>query len=412
MKISVLIPAYRAEATLAHALECVRQQTHRDWEIVVVEDGSRDGAEEITRNFAAHVWQSVRYENLGRNMGVAAARNRLLRVADGEACAFLDADDGWTCEHLERAAAHLSLGADLVVTGVRTFDLATGKTLASHPPSAVLAVNPVAALFAESVIITSSCVVLSREAWSRTGEFDRTLRIGEDRDYWLRAVLAGAAVRIEPDVTCNYAKHAGSAMGRTLLVAEHAVRFYEKHFALAEIPVVLRRHRLASALAVEARLLRATDAQGSARRLIRAWQLRPFAIEPLPHLAFSLWRCLRPRSAPRTLFVADRLGGQCAHSGIHQLARFFGDRRVVHILETPDTRPRRWVGKLWSLLNRAPARNQSLTYTELEARCTLAVRPFANVHFLVGENHSALLAAAATAPTPVIATLHMPASVL
>ena len=286
MKISVLIPAYHAEATLAHALECVRLQTHRDWEIVVVEDGSRDGTEELVRTFAARVRQSVRYENLGVNRGVAAARNRLLRVADGAACAFLDADDGWTCEHLERAAAHLSTGGDLVVTGVRTFDLATGKTLARVPPPAVLAANPVAALFAESVIITSSSVVLSREAWRRTGEFDRGLRIGEDRDYWLRAVLAGAAVRIEPAVTCHYAKHAGSAMARTLLVAEHTVRFYEKYFALGAIPSVVRRHRLASALAVEARLLRATDAPGSARRFLRAWQLRPFAIEPLPHLAF------------------------------------------------------------------------------------------------------------------------------
>jgi glycosyltransferase involved in cell wall biosynthesis len=412
MKISVLIPAYQAEATLAHALECVRLQTHRDWEIVVVEDGSRDGTEELVHTFAARVWQSVRYENLGVNQGVAAARNRLLRVANGAACAFLDADDSWTCEHLERAAAHLATGADLVVTGVRTFDLATNKTLGCVLPSIMLAANPVVVLFAESVIVTSSSVVLSREACRRTGEFDRGLRIGEDRDYWLRAVLAGAAVRIEPAVTCHYAKHAGSAMARTLLVAEHAVRFYEKHFTLAVVPAVVRRHRLASALAIEARLLRATDARGSARRLLRAWQLRPFAIEPLPHLAYSLWRCVRPRSAPRTLFVADRLGGQCARSGIHQLARFFGGRSDVQVLETPDTRPRRWVGKLWSLLRGDPARNQSVAFTELETRCTLAARAFSTVHFLVGENHVALLADAATAPTPVIATLHMPASVL
>lgn len=411
MRISVLIPAYRAEATLAHALECVRLQTHRDWELVVVEDGSRDGTEEIVRAFATGVRQSIRYENLGVNQGVAAARNRLLRMADGAACAFLDADDGWTCEHLERAARHLSTGAGLIVTGVRTFDLATGKTLEVIPPSAGLAVNPVAVLFAESVIITSSCVVLSREAWRRTGEFDRNLRIGEDRDYWLRAVLAGAVVSIEPAVTCDYAKHAGSAMARTLLVAEQTVRFYEKHFALAALAAGVRHRRMAAALAVEARLLRATDALGSVRRLLRAWRLRPASIGLLPHLALSLWRCMRPRSAPRTLFVADRLGGQCAYSGIHQLARFLGGRSDVHVLETPDTRPRRWVGKLWSLLRRDPARNQSVAFTELEARCTLAAHAFSAVHFLVGENHAALLAAAATAPAQVIATLHMPASV-
>lgn len=412
MKISVLIPAYRAEATLAHALESVRQQTHRDWEIVVVEDGSHDGTEEIVRAFGASVDQPVRYENLGINQGVAGARNRLLRLAHGAACAFLDADDSWTCDHLERAATHLSAGAGLVITGVRTFDLITGETLERVVPPAGLAVNPVATLFDESVIITSSCVLLSRAAWRRTGEFDRALSIGEDRDYWLRAVLAGASLRIEPTITCNYAKHARSAMARTRLVAENTVWFYEKHFALAAIPAAVRRQRLASAIAIEARLRRATDAPGSARRLLRAWQLSPFAGEPLRHLAFSLWRCVRPRAASRTLFVADRLGGQCAYSGIHQLARFLGDSGDVHVLETPDTLPRRWVGKLWSLARRDPARNQSVAFTELEARWSLAGRAFSTVHYLVGENHAALFADAARAPIPVIATLHMPASAL
>jgi glycosyltransferase involved in cell wall biosynthesis len=412
MKISVLIPAFRAEATLAHALDCVLRQTHPDWEIVVVEDGSRDGTEDIVRTFASRVSQPVRYENLGVNQGVAAARNRLLSLAAGDAAAFLDADDGWTCEHLARAAGHLSLGADLVVTGVRTFDLATGETLAVVTPPAALAANPVGALFDESVIITSSCVVLSRGAWTRTGEFDPALRIGEDRDYWLRAALAGLAVRVEPAVTCHYAKHAASAMARTLLVAEHTVRFYEKQSALAAIPVRVRRRRLASALADEARLLRATDAPGSARRLARAWKLRPADFTLPPHLAFSLWRCARPRGGARTLLVANRLGGQCAHSGIHQLARFLHGRRDVQVLDTPDTRPRRWVGKLWSLLHRAPARNQSVAYTEMETRCALAVRTFSAVHFLVGENHTALLAGKPASRTPVVATLHMPASVL
>lgn len=412
MKISVLIAAYQAAPTLPHALERVRAQSHRDWELVVVEDGSRDGTEELVRAFAARVAQPVRYENLGVNRGVAAARNRLLQLAEGEAGAFLDADDGWTCDHLSRAAARLAAGHGFLVTGVRTFDLATGKTLSEEPPPAALAGDPVGALFAESLIITSSCVVLSRDTWLRTGDFDRRLRIGEDRDYWLRAALAGAALHIEPVVTCHYAKHAGSAMARTLLVAGQTVRFYEKHLGLEAIPAAVRRERLAAALAGEARLLRATDPAGSARRLLRAWRLRPLALRPLPHLAFSLWRCLRPRRAPRTLLVADRLGGQCARSGIHQLARFLSGARDVRILDTPDTRPRRWAGKAWSLLRRGPARNQSVAFTELAAACALAPASFSAVHFLVGENHLAHLTPATTGRRPVIATLHMPASVL
>ncbi|MBC8009334.1 MAG: glycosyltransferase family 4 protein [Burkholderiales bacterium] len=108
--------------------------------------------------------------------------------------------------------------------------------------------------------------------------------------------------------------------------------------------------------------------------------------------------------------VADRLGGQCGRSGIHQLARFLGDLRSIRILDTPDTRPRRWVGKLWSLLRRDPVRNQSIAFTELEARLALAASSFSSVHYLVGENHAPCFARPASDRRPVIATLHMPAS--
>jgi glycosyltransferase involved in cell wall biosynthesis len=113
---------------------------------------------------------------------------------------------------------------------------------------------------------------------------------------------------------------------------------------------------------------------------------------------------------PRTLLVADQLGGQCGRSGIHQLARFLADPRCIQILDTPDTRPRRWIGKLWSLLRRDPVRNQSIAFTELEARVALSASSFSAVHYLVGENHAPLFSRQAADRHPVIATLHMPAS--
>src|SRR4051812_261534 len=101
MKISVLIAAYHAAPFLPAALACVAAQTHADWELVVVEDGSRDGTEELVRALAAaHPTRRVIYDNLGENRGVAAARNRLLSLAKGDAVAFLDADDEWTPTHL------------------------------------------------------------------------------------------------------------------------------------------------------------------------------------------------------------------------------------------------------------------------------------------------------------------------
>jgi glycosyltransferase involved in cell wall biosynthesis len=297
MKISVLIAAYNAAPYIGEALASVCAQTHRDWELIVVEDGSHDGTEEIVRKLAAQETRAIRYENLGMNQGVAASRNRLLALAAGDAAAFLDADDFWSPDHLEHGVHALGEGADVVVTGVRTFDLKTKRILEEVVPPPMLESDPVRALFLDSVIITSSCVFLSRAIAKRTGEFDRKFRIGEDRDYWLRAALAGACFTIEPGLTCLYAKHAGSAMGRTLFVASQIVQFYEKYFRLNEVPASLRRRELARSLLSEARLLRAQDAKASARQLWRAWRLTPYDLRVASQLAFSGGRAVFSRDA-------------------------------------------------------------------------------------------------------------------
>jgi len=292
MKVSVLIAAYQAAPTIARAIASVQAQSHEDWEIIVVEDGSNDGTAGIVRLAAAPNAQEIRYENLGTNRGVAAARNRLLEVATGDAFAFLDADDWWSNDHLQRGTARLAASPGIVVSGVRTFDLASRQTLSFAWPPAELEIDPVGILFRESAIITSSSVLFSRNVPARTGEFDRSFRVGEDRDYWLRAALDGIPFRIEPNVTCNYAKHHRSAMAATLLVAAQNVRFYEKYFSHPVIPPGLRRRGLAHSLLNEARLLRRSDAAASVGRLWRAWQLTPADFSLPAHLAFSGVRAL------------------------------------------------------------------------------------------------------------------------
>ncbi len=73
--LSVCVPAYNADRFLAETLESVRNQTFTDWELVVTEDGSRDGTERIVRDFAATVKQPVRYLRHEKNRGLPATRN-------------------------------------------------------------------------------------------------------------------------------------------------------------------------------------------------------------------------------------------------------------------------------------------------------------------------------------------------
>lgn len=277
MKISCLIAAYKAGNFIGKALESIRAQTHADWEVIVVEDGSRDETEAIVRRFATTVSQPVRYDNYGVNRGVATARNRLFELATGEAVAFIDADDWWTTEHLKNAADAITSGADIVVSHLQLFDLDSGKPMTTYAPRADLFTDPCRVLFEQSAIMTSSCIALRRSLIQTVGGFDAAFRIGEDRDYWIRCAAAGARFADSGAVTCFYAKHAASTMAKTHLWAQQEVAFYEKHRTLSQVPESLRRARLAHVLVNFGRLLRAGDPVSSSRALATAWQLKPFS---------------------------------------------------------------------------------------------------------------------------------------
>ncbi len=273
---SVLIAAYNAAPFLPAALAGLRAQTHRTWELIVVEDGSNDGTEGLVREFAAAVDQPVRYENLGRNRGVAAARNRLLELAEGDMLAFLDADDLWQPTHLATLLPGLVRGHALVFSAIDRWDAATRRSLGTYCPAPALLAMPRRGLFVHSFIQTSSCVALPRRVAGRTGRFDETLQIGEDRDFWFRALADGGTIACTGTATCRYTKHAGSSMNRSRRVAADTVRFYEKHAAAGDIPAGLRRRRLADARWTLARLLRRTEPAEARALGWLAWRATPW----------------------------------------------------------------------------------------------------------------------------------------
>ncbi|MBI4357811.1 MAG: glycosyltransferase family 2 protein, partial [Candidatus Omnitrophica bacterium] len=97
--VSVIMPTYNRVSYLRGAIESVLAQTFRDWELVVVVDGSKDGSKELVESYARSdgrvicIWQG--------NAGYSAANNRGLREAKGLYIAFLDDDDRWLPEKLE-----------------------------------------------------------------------------------------------------------------------------------------------------------------------------------------------------------------------------------------------------------------------------------------------------------------------
>ena len=104
MLVSAIIIFFNAERFLEEAIESVLAQTYSDWELLLVDDGSSDAGTACARRYAHRDPDRIRYlEHPGHvNLGMSAARNLGIEQARGEAPAFLDADDVWLSDKLER----------------------------------------------------------------------------------------------------------------------------------------------------------------------------------------------------------------------------------------------------------------------------------------------------------------------
>lgn len=292
--VSVLIPAYNVACFLQSALASIAAQSTDDWELIVVEDGTDDGTRALVSEFATrHQKHRIVYDRFQNHRGVAAARNRLLDLCQGEIVAFLDADDQWEPEHLFNLKKKLGEGHVLACSPIRIWDGVSGKQLRVYEPTPAQLDHPCLGLFKSSFIQTSSCVAIPRITIERVGRFDESLKIGEDRDYWFRVLLGGGTLGCTSSPTCRYFKHPGNSMAKTIVVAEQTVQFYEKHRDSNCLPKWLARRCLADALRTHGRLYRREDAKVARKMFLRAWKMWPLGLD-LPIRACSAC-CLKSK---------------------------------------------------------------------------------------------------------------------
>jgi glycosyltransferase involved in cell wall biosynthesis len=185
-KVSVIIPTYNCGARLVCALQSIAAQRYalQNVEVLVIDDGSTDDTGDRVAAFAAQSPLCARYVRQA-NAGPAAARNHGLRLARGEAIAFLDADDAWHPEKLRKQLPLLSGRIGLVYCGVAFVD-AQGDALRNYVRRIEMHRGDILlALFCDFFLLTSA-VVLSRAVVEACGEFNEQLAVGEDYEYFLR----------------------------------------------------------------------------------------------------------------------------------------------------------------------------------------------------------------------------------
>jgi glycosyltransferase involved in cell wall biosynthesis len=192
--VSVVIPAYNAEATLDETLRSVRAQTHHALEIIVVDDGSTDATRELAERHAA-VDRRVRVLHQA-NAGVAAARNVGWQQARAAFIAFVDADDLWAPTKIEKQLHRLQQGGDktgLAYCWMSRID-AAGAVIRDHN-STLDQGNVLDAILRSNIVGNGSAALVRRQALIDSGGFDSALRAGggEGCEDWLfYARVAGA----------------------------------------------------------------------------------------------------------------------------------------------------------------------------------------------------------------------------
>ena len=101
--ISIVVPVYNAESYIKKTIEMVRKQTYTDWELILVDDGSKDNSCEVVETYLKEMPdERIRLIKKGKNEGAALTRNRGIKEAKGRYIAFLDADDVWLKHKLQR----------------------------------------------------------------------------------------------------------------------------------------------------------------------------------------------------------------------------------------------------------------------------------------------------------------------
>jgi glycosyltransferase involved in cell wall biosynthesis len=196
--VSVVIPAWNAARTLPRAIDSVLAQTWARREIIVVDDGSADDSQAVLARYG----DRVRVVSQA-NGGPSAARNRGLREARGQYVAFLDADDHWLPEKLERQVALLEAHPDLGFCSTATIVVdASGKHVRDWP--CCNASEPLLeTLFMQSAAVSGSTSgVLARSELLREADgFDQRLRGFEDPDLWIRLAYRTAYACIPETLT-------------------------------------------------------------------------------------------------------------------------------------------------------------------------------------------------------------------
>jgi glycosyltransferase involved in cell wall biosynthesis len=311
--ISVIIPAYNGEETIRETIESVLNQTFKDFEILVINDGSQDATLDIINSIKDFRLKVFSYSNAGQ----AVSRNRGFSQSSGEFIAFLDADDLWTPTKLEAQLKALQDNPQAAVAySWSDFIDEKGQFLRGASRS-TLSGDVYAKLLLTDFLDNGSNPLIRRQALIEVGGFDETLTPAEDWDMWLRLAARYHFVLV-PAPHILYRQSANSESSNLLRMESACVRLIESAFKQAPDSLQhLKRHSFANIYKYLIfkcfdRSVKRSRALVAAKFLWRAVRNEPSLLQKritwkvLLQIAIVL--LLEPQSAQALLTKMERLG--------------------------------------------------------------------------------------------------------
>jgi len=306
-RVGVVVPAYNSSAIIGAALASISAQTYPHWTAVVVDDGSSDAAclEKALRGAAR-----VHYLPAAHR-GAAAARNCGIEFLDVELIAFLDADDEWLPEYLERQAACLDAHPEWSAVYSDGYLVRDARVLSHLYSAESPSRGPVTfeSLVSGTCNVITSGTIVRRRALLEVGGFDPALARAHDFDLWVRLVRKGHAIgyNLVPLVRYRVSSSGLSGDAMSVLVRDRDVlRHISGYPDLSEGERRAVEPALAGAesrleLAVGKKALAAGDYQGARRAFAKAWRQQPTvktgAVRALARLAPRVLQRLANRRA-------------------------------------------------------------------------------------------------------------------
>jgi glycosyltransferase involved in cell wall biosynthesis len=207
-KVSVIIPIYNRADLLPRAMSSVLNQTFQDFELIIVDDGSTDNTKQVVEEFQKkdkrikYIWQ----ENSG---GPAKPRNIGIKDSQGEYIAFLDSDDDWLPEKLEKQLEIFEKNrqTNLGFVGCNALIVKEDKIQEYKTPKYK---NILPKILEGCFIWSCSSVIIKKLVLDKVGFFDENLKIGDDWDMWIRIIINGYSFDFVDEPLFKYYIHSGN----------------------------------------------------------------------------------------------------------------------------------------------------------------------------------------------------------